>query len=134
MPVGEKHPPHILPSKNCESLAVTCVNKYTSTCCCSALKEFTCLLSFSSLLPQACGAPGMLAGMPFLMLALYCNFFPHTCASSRLPLCARAAPALSSFVRMKVSSLSCTTCFDSAGLLSRLCFISMQNNEDWCYS
>ena len=54
---------------------------------------------------------------------------PITCMSSF-----RAAPALSSFVRMKVSSQSCTTWFVNAGLLPRLCSISMQNNEDRYYT
>ena len=58
MPEGENCPPQILLSKNCEGPAVT-------------------LLSFSSLLPHACGVSGTLAGTPFPTLALYCNLFPH---------------------------------------------------------
>lgn len=133
---GENCPPQILLSKNREGPAVTCMNKYIGTCHRSILKkkEFMRLLSSSRLLPHACGASGLARHFPrwpFTVTSfpvLCWQQAPITCMSSF-----RAAPALSSFVRMKVSSQSCTTCFDNAGLLSWLCSISTQSNEDWYY-
>jgi len=79
MPEGENCPPQMPLSKNRKGPAVIRMNKYIHICHCSTLekKEFTCFLSFPSLLSHACAVSGTAAGMPFPTLALCCNLFPR---------------------------------------------------------
>lgn len=86
------------------------------------------LLSFSTWLPHACGAQAWQQPQPFPGWSCTMTSVPILCWQQAPFSCLRAAPALSSFVRMKGSSQSCTVCFDNRAALFALLY---QYMEKW---
>lgn len=86
------------------------------------------LLSFPTWLPHACGAQAWQLPQPFPGWSCTVTSVPTLCWQQAPFPCLRAAPALSSFVRMKGSSQSCTVCFDNRAALFALLY---QYMEKW---
>lgn len=89
-------------------------------------KGFVCSASFSTWLPHARGAWAWQLPPPFPGWPCTVTSVPTLCWQQAPFSCLRAAPALSSFVRMKGSSQSCTVCFDNRAALFALLYQYME--------